>query len=89
MAEVLARADGLEVHEVPDGYIVYQNVKDNVCYLNKTAAVVFEFCDGMFDSDEVVRRVAQIYDLDAAAHVEIEACVQSLIKEGLILSKPK
>jgi hypothetical protein len=87
--EVLARADGLEVHEVPDGYIVYQNAKDNVCYLNKTAAVVFEFCDGVFDSGEVVRRVAQIYDLDAMSHAEIEDCVQSLIKEGLVQSRPK
>lgn len=89
MAEVLTRVDGLEVHEVPDGYIVYQNAKDNVCYLNKTAAIVFEFCGGMFDCEEVVRRIAQIYDLDVASHAEIEGCVQSLIKEGLILSKPK
>jgi Coenzyme PQQ synthesis protein D (PqqD) len=89
MAELLTRADGLEVHEVPDGYIVYQNAKDNVCYLNKTAAIVFEFCDGTFDSDEIVSRVAKVFDLDTSSHSEIRECVDSLIKEGLIQSKPK
>ena len=89
MTEVMMRASGLEVHEVPDGYIVYQGARDNVCYLNKTAAIVFEFCDGKLEADDIVVRVAKIFELGASAHAEIRACIDSLVKEGLIRSNSK
>jgi hypothetical protein len=89
MSEVMVRVSGLDVHEVPDGYIIYQGTRDNVCYLNKTAAIVFEFCDGKLDSDEVVARVAKLFDLNASAHAEIKDCIASLVKEGLIQSSLK
>jgi hypothetical protein len=89
MSEIMVRAPGLEVHEVPDGYIVYQEARDNVCYLNKTAAIMFEFCDGKLDTDDIVTRVAKAFDLGLSAHAEIRACMDSLVKEGLILSNGK
>ena len=89
MSEIMERVDGLEVHEVPDGYIVYQGNRDYVCYLNKTAAVVFEFCDGKLETDDIVDRVAKIYELGNSGHAEIRACIDSLVKEGLIQSNSK
>ena len=89
MSDVMARASNLEVHEVPDGYIVYQGERDNVCYLNKTAAIVFEFCDGKLRADDIVARVAKIFALDSSAHAEIRACIDSLAKEGLIQSNSR
>lgn len=89
MSQVMQRAQDLEVHEVPDGYIIYQTAADNVCYLNKTAAITFEFCDGKLGADEVVTRVAKAFDLDTSAHAEIKACLDSLVKEGLIVSNTK
>lgn len=86
MSEIMTRAPNLDVHEVPDGYIVYHGTRDNVCYLNKTAAIVFEFCDGKRDIDDIVARVERIFDLGVSAHDEIRACIGSLIKEGLIQS---
>lgn len=83
---MVTQADNLEVHEVPDGYIVYQSVQDRVHYLNKTAAVIFEFCDGKLDADSIVQRVAKAFELDASSHAEIRACLDSLVKEGLIKS---
>jgi hypothetical protein len=82
----MTQAPNLDVHEVPDGYIVYHGERDNVCYLNKTAAIVFELCDGKLEEQEIVARVARIFDLGASAHEEIQACIDSLVKEGLILS---
>jgi hypothetical protein len=86
MSEILKRAPDLEVHEVPDGYVVYQNKRDNVCYLNKTAAIIFEFCDGNLESDEIIARVAKVFDLGSSVHEEIRACMDALVKEGLIQS---
>ena len=85
----VCQASNLEVHEVPDGYIVYQLERDRVHYLNQTAAVIFEFCNGTLAPDEIVDRVARAFELGPAAHDEIRAGLASLVKEGLILSDSK
>jgi Coenzyme PQQ synthesis protein D (PqqD) len=84
MLESIVRAEGLDIHEVPDGYIIYQPVRDRVHYLNKTAAIILEFCDGLLPEDEIVSRVAKVYDLGSAAHDEIRAGLDSLKNEGLV-----
>lgn len=89
MSPPLIQARNLEVHEVPDGYIVYQTEQDRVHYLNKAAAIIFEFCSGSLEMDEVVARVTRAFDLNAAAASEIRAGLNSLIKEGLVLSSSK
>lgn len=89
MSEVMVRASGIDVHEMPDGYIIYQSTRDNVCYLNKTAAIIFEFCDGNLGRDEIIKRVAKMFELGSSAHAEINSCIDGLIKEGLIQSNSK
>ena len=88
MPQFVSRTDGLDVHEVPDGFIVYQDTADNVCYLNNTAAVVFEFCDGKRDPADIIGRVAKIYDLPASRHGEIQDCMDQLIAKGLVRLTP-
>lgn len=89
MTAVLTQASNLDVHDVPDGYIVYQTDKDRVHYLNKTAAIIFEFCDGKHGSDDIVTRVAHAFELGPSAHDEIRAGIDSLLKEGLVQSLSK
>jgi hypothetical protein len=89
MTEVLVRAEGLDVNEVPDGYVIYQTAADRVHYLNKTASIVFELCDGARGADDIVARVSKLFEVEGTADSEIEACVQSLLKEGLVLSRSK
>ena len=86
MSATLSRATDLDVHEVPDGYIVYDNARDRVHYLNETAAIIFEFCDSKLELEDVVGRVAKAFDLGRSAHAEIRASLDLLIKEGLVLS---
>jgi hypothetical protein len=86
MSEVLARVDGLDINEVPDGYVIYQASADRVHYLNKTAAMIFELCDGERGADDIVARLDQIFEVK---NDEIEACVQSLLKEGLVISRSR
>ena len=89
MTEVLVRADGLDVNEVPDGYVIYQIEADRVHYLNKTAAIVFELCDGARGADDIVACMGKMFEVAGTANREIEACLQSLLKEGLVLSRSK
>lgn len=63
MTELLVRAEGLDVDEVSDGYVIYQTGSDRVHYLNKTAAIVFELCDGARGTDDIVSRVSWMFEL--------------------------
>jgi Coenzyme PQQ synthesis protein D (PqqD) len=85
MQDVITRADNLEVHEVPDGYIIYQTARDKVHYLNKTAAVIFEFCDGNLGETDIVSRVATAFELPPRMHDEVKTCLNLLMREGLLL----
>jgi hypothetical protein len=87
--DVLVRAEGLDVNEVPDGYVIYQIETDRVHYLNKTAAIIFELCDGARGSKDIVDRVSKMFEVEGTADGEIEACIESLLKEGLVLSRSK
>ncbi len=89
MNAVMMQAENLEVHDVPDGYIVYQSDRDRVHYLNKTAAIIFELCDGKREPDDIVARVAKAFELGPSAHDEIRAGLDSLLKEGLVQSSSK
>jgi len=89
MNATLTQASNLDVHDVPDGYIVYQTERDRVHYLNNTAAIIFEFCDGNHEPDDIVARVAKAFELGPSAHNEIRAGLESLLKEGLVLSSSK
>jgi hypothetical protein len=86
MPKTYSRVPDLDVHEVPDGYVVYHGTKDSVSYLNKTAAIVFEFCDGKLSDDDIVQRVLKLFDTPDSSRGEIEACFEQLTKEGLIQS---
>lgn len=81
--EVFARAKDLDVNEVPDGYIIYQTAADRVHYLNKTAAVVFELCDGDRSAEDIVSRVSKMFE--GASVSDIEDCIESLLEKGLVL----
>jgi hypothetical protein len=83
---VYLQASNLDVHEVPDGYIIYQTEQDRVHYLNKSAAVIFELCDGKRDADEIVALVADAFELDSSMTDEIRSGLASLVDQGLILS---
>jgi hypothetical protein len=89
MSEVLRKAEGLDVNEVPDGYIIYQNSRDRVHYLNRTAAIVFELCDGARGKVDVLASVNEMFELKSTADGEIEACIRSLLNEELVLSHTK
>ena len=82
--ERLSVVDGLDVNEVKDGLIVYVPDRDRVHYLNGTAAVVFLFCDGTNDADDIAGLVAKAYGLDEAPSDEVAECVAQLRNEGLV-----
>ena len=79
---------GLEVNKVPDGYVIYHAPKDRVHFLNMTAAVVFELCDGEHSLAEIEEIVVSAYELTDFPRSDLLTCVGNLIQEGLIVPCP-
>jgi hypothetical protein len=77
-------ASDLEVNEVADGYIVYQPDRDRVHYLNQTAAVVFELCNGRNAEADLPEILRLAWDLPTPPVEEVAECLEALRKEGLI-----
>lgn len=78
------KAEGLDLHEVKDGFIIYAVGNDRVHHLNPTAALIFELCDGTRDADQVAAAVAQAYDLDAPPVGEVRESIRSLLEEEVL-----
>lgn len=78
------RAPELEINEADDGYIVYHPTRDRVHYLNQTAAVVFELCNGRNAEGELPELVRRLWDLPEQPVDAVADCIDLLRREGLV-----
>lgn len=78
------RRDDLEINPVADGYVVYDPARDRVHYLNQTAALVLEFCDGHETPTGIAESVRAAYQLDEPVDEQVTECIDRLCREGLI-----
>jgi hypothetical protein len=78
------KASDIEINEVADGYIVYQPDRDRVHYLNQTAAVVLELCNGRNAEADLPELLRLAWDLREPPVEEVAECLKTLRKEGLI-----
>jgi hypothetical protein len=83
-AERLRRSPGLELNEVEDGLIVYQESTERLHHLNPTAAIVFELCDGSHDAASIATIVGELFALGRAPADVVSACIARLVNEGLV-----
>lgn len=81
--------DGLELSQVPDGYVIYQVRRDRVHFLNPSAVAVFELCREGITVPEVVRYLQQAYDLPTPPEDMVRDCVDLLVTEELIRPCPR
>ena len=77
-------AGDLEVDEVDDGLVVFQERTERVHHLNATAAVVFQLCDGRRDRAEIAAIVGDLFGLDHEPAGEVQSCIDRLAQEGLV-----
>jgi len=75
---------GVEINKVADGYIVYQPARDRVHYLNHTATIVLELCNGQNSPGEIAGLLQSAYDLPVPPAAEVGACLDQLRAEGLV-----
>jgi hypothetical protein len=83
----LEQAPGIEIREAPDGIVVYDPGRDRLHYLNPTAALLLESCDGILPAAELPALLAAAFDLAAAPTGEVEICLSTLLHQGLLIAR--
>ena len=78
------RIDGLDISPAEDGYIVYQPEQDRVHFLNATAVLILELCNGTYSLDEIIDLIKEAYNLPKPP-VEVREALEQLKAEGLVL----
>jgi hypothetical protein len=82
--QIFSADDGLELSQVPDGYVIYQVRRDRVHFLNPSAVAVFELCSEGVAVPEIVRYLQEAYQLPAPPVEMVKDCVTMLVTEELI-----
>jgi hypothetical protein len=78
------RAGRLEINRVEDGFMIYQAARDRVHYLNHTAVLILELCDGRHSAADIASLVRKAYGLAAAPRREVDSTLATLTHEGLV-----
>jgi len=73
-----------EINQMEDGYVIYQYDSDKVHYLNHTASLVLELCNGKNSVEQIAKGVEVMFDLSHSAQQEVTECLELLLKEELI-----
>ncbi|WP_454818235.1 PqqD family protein [Labrys neptuniae] len=74
----------LESNELPDGYVVYDRERDKVHFLNITAAILFELCDGRNTVAAMAEFLQKHFELPYVPTAEVEGCLADLQAQRLI-----
>jgi hypothetical protein len=78
------KSDGLQIDEVEDGFVVYQADRARVHYLNPTARLILELCDGTLTAPQIAGLISQTYRLPDEPRREVDDALAALQTEGLV-----
>lgn len=76
----------LKIFESDDGYIIYHRQTDRVHFLNHTAVLLLEMCDGKHSVPQMVDLLARGYGLDQPPEQQVMDTINNFEQEGLITS---
>lgn len=79
------RAPDIEIREVSDGYVAYDAARDRLHFLNATAMMLLELCDGRLQARDLPEFIASAYRLPEPPSAEVETCLDQLLAEGLLV----
>ncbi|MEM6795355.1 MAG: PqqD family protein [Acidobacteriota bacterium] len=81
---LINREPGLEIEPAGDGFIVYDEGRERVHYLNHTAALVFELATGTRAAPDIARWIARAYGLAESPVADVETALEELVAEKLV-----
>jgi hypothetical protein len=78
------QADGIEINQVADGYVIYDPARERIHHLNHTAALVLELCNGRVAAGDLPGLVQAAFGMAEAPVQEIADCLEKLRQEELV-----
>ena len=78
------KSDEVEIDEVEDGFVVYQPGRARVHYLNPTAKLILELCDGTLTAAQIAGLIEEAFGLPAPPAQEVDDALAKLAAEGLV-----
>jgi hypothetical protein len=81
------RSDTIEIHPVDDGYVVYDPGHDRVHYLNHSAAVVLELCDGERSAADIAAAIRDVYGPADSLAEQVSECIGKLRAERVLADR--
>jgi len=84
MSKMPQKINELEINESADGYVIYDPNNNKVHFLNHTAVVILELCNGRNSEEKIVQLIGKAYQLKEIPEKEILSIMKKLNEEGLI-----
>lgn len=81
------RIDGLEIREVEDGFMVYPSGGSRVHYLNHTAVLVLELCNGRRSAADIAEQVRKAFGLSTPPRQEVDDVLAQMTGQGLVAGR--
>jgi len=78
------RPEDLDINPAEDGFIIYQPDQDRVHFLNSTAVLILELCDGTRPIVELAAMVQEAYGLPEQPIEAVRDAVEKMTQEGLL-----
>jgi hypothetical protein len=83
------RIDGLiEVPDANGGIVLYKSDREEVHYLNSTAALVLELCTGENSTSEIARLLRDTYGLKNIPQKDVDRIVRQMSELRLVRDVP-
>jgi len=76
--------DGLEINPAEDGFIVYQPEFDRVHFLNATAVLILELCNGKNSEQQIVELIEEAYSLKEKPEEIVREALAKMKDDGLL-----
>lgn len=78
------RASGLEINTIKDGFMIYQVDRNRVHYLNHTAVLILELCNGQDSVAKIAGLVQEAYGLKESPESEVHDIITKMESESLL-----
>ena len=78
------RASGLEINAIEGGFMVYQSERNRVHYLNHTAVLILELCNGANSVAQIAKLVRDAFGLEDTHEVEVGEIMTRMEEEALV-----
>ena len=76
--------DGLDISPAEDGYIIYQPELDRVHFMNATAVLILELCNGRNSEEEIVDLIREECGLEQNPADAVRETLAKMKAEGLL-----